>query len=56
MNPQKEILSVAKLFLDGEDIRDKETDLSQGNVDDTTLDKTEMAYVNFADFFIDMTI
>ena len=52
----REKLTIAKLFLEGEDIRDVESDLAMGTVDDETLDKTEIVYVKIAEFIIDMTV
>ena len=51
-----EKLAVAKAFLEGNDIRDVERDLSRGVYTEDTLDKTERIYVKIAEFIIDVTI
>ena len=52
----KDKLTIAKLFLNGQDILAVERDLSIGVVTDSTLEKTESIYVKVAEFYIDETI
>ena len=51
-----EKLSYLKFLLEGTDVRDVKTDLTQRRVTDDTLDKTEKIYTEIERFLIDISV
>lgn len=52
----KERLGTFKLLLEGKDVCDVKTDLSQGIVTDDTLDKTEKIYSEIDSFLVEISV